>query len=370
MKKRIFESYRNVCYRSWIVLLTLLICFQFESFAQDTENKAVSEQNATSQNNVDAVENSTSETQTEEETVQDPSAETDSEKEKPAETSAADSLLASQKGNAQLDSETSKALSNVLKSNYMPIDILVDGKYVSTGTDSFVFQNTIYVPLRSIAALVPGSSLTWNPEFLRADLQFPWNNTVKKLSFYSNSKTYLTDDKLSELPMTTLNKKGNMMISLSSLAQLLGFKTHFDTIYQTVSLSDFSFVINPKALENRFYNSEEVKIFSRLIYRESGSVGYTAMHAVASVVVNQIRHPYYANTVSGAIFAKAPSGIPHFTPAHKANFANVIPSYESVLAAKRTLRGENSVGPCLFFNTRPFKNRTIYTKIRGIYFCY
>ncbi len=264
-----------------------------------------------------------------------------------------------------------KALYDALFSTaYMPIDIMAGDHYLISDTDAFELMGAIYVPLRAMLRLVPGASLTWDANALRADAVFILQGTERKLSFYANSKLYKNNGKLLEMPLPTLQRSNAMMIPLSFLTELLNITAEYDPIYHVVALGSTEWVFDPNALAARFYSLAEAKDFARLIYKEAGGASYAAMHGVASVVLNHLRHPAYPFTLSGVIYAVAPSGVPHYTPAYKADFSSVIPNYSSVLASKWVLRGENSIGSCIFFNTRPFKNRTIYTKINGIYFCY
>lgn len=273
-------------------------------------------------------------------------------------------------GNPLPDQATQDNLQAVLSSPYMPIDILVGDQYLLTTTDAFSFYGIIYVPLRSIFNLIPNTTIDWQQESLQANVTLPLDNTTLHLSFFANSTVYLNDGIISQLPAASLQKDGSMIIPLSFVVDLLGMSMQYDNLYHEVRLNTDKIQINPLALGNRFYTPAEVRDFSRLIYKEAGSTSYSAIHGVASVVLNHIRHPYYPNTLSGVIYALAPSGAPHYTPAHKSGFTSVIPNYNSILAAKRVLRGENSIGPAIYFNTRPFKNKTIFAVIDGIYFCY
>lgn len=274
------------------------------------------------------------------------------------------------KGNPVLDDNTNAELQKIRKSNFMPVDILIGSQFVKTDIDPFVFQSVTYVPLRSIVQIIKGASIEWSQEHLRADVTLPLTKGEKKLSFYLNSKDYLVNGKKAAMPYTTIQVNGKFMIALPVLANLMEVTESYDLKYYFIHLTLPETLINPNALDNRFYTANEVHHLSRLIYREAGAAGYSAMHGVASVVLNHYRHPYYPNTISGVIFAKAPSGAPHYVPAHKSNFQSVVPNFSSVLAAKKVLRGENSIGNSIYFNTRPFRNKKIHSVINGIYFCY
>lgn len=274
------------------------------------------------------------------------------------------------KGNAVLDPETQAALQKTLRSNYMPIDIVVNNQFLLTNVDPFVFKANTYVPIRSMVNLIEGATIYWNGEYKRVDITLPLKNGQKTLSFFTNSNDYIVNGVKKKMQLPTIQVNGAMMISLNSIASLMELTVNSDLIYFFATIQVPNATINQNALTSRYYTPSEVIQFSRLIYKEAGAAGYDAMHGVASVVLNHVRHPYYPNTVNNVIFARAPSGAPHYVPAHKPNFSSVIPNYSSVLAAKRVLRGENSVANCIYFNTRPFKNKKIYKVVSGIYFCY
>ncbi|RRD94097.1 hypothetical protein EII17_09890 [Clostridiales bacterium COT073_COT-073] len=353
-----------------ILLFLVMLLFQIKIWAQSPNDSTASEIKAESVNPAQAEIQSATENSEAEASAQ-PETQVENEQDQKMDNSGETKDMTWElKGSTEPDKATKDILDTILAAPYMPIDILVGDQYLLTSTDAFSFYGIIYTPLRPIIDLVQGSTLSWDQEDLRADITLPLNGGVKSLSFFANSTFYLNDGVLTSLPSATLQKDGKMMIPLNFMTDLLGITMEYDSVYHFVNLNLENVSINPAVLEHRFYGPEELKAFSRLIYKEAGGTTYKAMHAVASVVLNHVRHPLYSNTLSGVIFATAPSGAPHYTPAHKPEFASVIPNYTSVLAAKWVLRGENSIGQAIYFNTRPFKNKTILTKINGIYFCY
>ncbi|AVM68020.1 hypothetical protein C3V36_01310 [Lachnospiraceae bacterium oral taxon 500] len=357
--KKEFKNQKTPFFR-WAVFIFGLFLFSFAVQAQAPAQTTESPAPAT------VTESSAENSETSQPGVSENSAASAEEKENTAETPA----QPEPKGSPELPAELQSVLNNFLASPYMPVDILVGDWYLRNETDAFEFGGTIYVPLRSILRLIPNSVLTWNQEALRADTVFTINGVERKLSFFANSKLYLDNDVLGEMPAFSLQQNRTMMVPLSFIASLLDITTTYDSLYHTVSLNCSVWAFDPAASAPRFYSHLELKDLARLIYKEAGGTSYAALHGVASVILNHIRHPYYPNTLWEVIYAVSPSGTPHYTPAHKTGFSSVIPDYASILAAKRVLRGENSIGSCIFFNTRPFKNKTIYTKINGIYFCY
>lgn len=360
---KIKKQSRKLLFLHWSVFIFWLFIFSFVSQAQaPAENTPAETSLPEASQEANPKNSETAQPEAPENNVSPANGETESAAENPTQPELKDS--------AELPSDLQSALNSFLSSPYMPVDILVGDWYLTNELDAFEFNGTIYAPLRSLICLIPNSRLTWNQENLRADAVFTINGVERKLSFLANSPLYLDNDAPAEMPAPAIRQNSTMMVPLSFVAGLLDITTTYDALFHTVSLDSSVWAFDPAASAPRFYNHLELKDFARLIYKEAGGASYSAIHAVASVILNHIRHPQYPNTLWGVIYAVAPSGTPHYTPAHKAGFSSVTPNYASVLAAKRVLRGENSIADCIFFNTRPFKTRTIYTKIDGIYFCY
>lgn len=95
--------------------------------------------------------------------------------------------------------------------------------------------------------------------------------------------------------------------------------------------------------------ASDVELFAALIECESGSTDYEAMLAVASVVVNRMKHPSYPDTLRGVIYQAG-----QFTPAHNGKLDHVIErgvKSSCIAVANDALAGKNNVGECLNFRS-------------------
>lgn len=267
-------------------------------------------------------------------------------------------------GDRELPEGYQQFVNYALDKSNMPIDILINSKYLKSDSDALVINNTTYVPIRALFEAFGYKDITFDNDTYKASAK----STLGEFQFLLNTTEVYVNGHSTQMEKPSLVINGRTMVPLRFISEYFGFNVAWDPKYYTVNLISDTFQVNAKALNGRFYSFDEFTTFAKLIMKEAGSVSYETKHAVASVVMNQVRHPGLANTINGVIFAVSRS--PHFPPAHKAGFLDTVPNKECIMAAKMTLRGENSAGPCIFFNTRPFKGKTVYKVSDGVYFCY
>lgn len=93
--------------------------------------------------------------------------------------------------------------------------------------------------------------------------------------------------------------------------------------------------------------ASDLELFAALIECEAGSTNYEGMLAVASVVVNRMKHRDYPDTLRGVIFQSG-----QFPPAHNGKVDKVLKRGvrpKCMQAAQDALNGKNNVGDCLSF---------------------
>lgn len=267
-------------------------------------------------------------------------------------------------GTTEVSSEIQKSINKALSSSAMPIDIVINGQYLNTDVDALSINSRTYVPLRAVIGAFNFTDVNWNEDAYKAIVQVG----DKEIQFLINTNKLIVNDEPMVMDTPSLIINGRTMVPLRFICELLGFEVEWDSVYYTVTLKQDNFELNEDFLTPRFYSVEEMETFAKLVMKEAGSVSYETKHGVASVVMNQVKATYLENTIEGVIYDK--SRLPHFPPAYAPGFHETVPNTESVLAVKKALRGENSVGSCIFFNTSPFKGRTIYKEVDGVYFCY
>lgn len=267
-------------------------------------------------------------------------------------------------GQKELPEGYQRYIDLALDKKNMPIDLLINGSYLKSDTDALLINNTTYVPLRAIFVALGYKDIKFDGATYKATAF----GTLGDFEFLLNSNDVYINGDLVQMDQPSLMVNGRTMVPVRFVSQYFKFNIVWDPFYCTVNLVNTTFPVNTASLNGRFYSYDEFTTFAKLIMKEAGGTSYETKHAVASVVMNQVRHPGLANTINGVIYAVSKSA--HFPPAHKAGFLDTVPNRECIMAAKMTLRGENSVGPCIYFNTRPFKGKTVYKVSDGVYFCY
>jgi len=267
-------------------------------------------------------------------------------------------------GERQVPEGFQRLIDIALDTTNMPIDVLVNGKYLKSTKDALMINNTTYVPIRAIFEVLGYKDIAFDNETYKVTTK----STLGEFQFLLNTTEVYVNGVSTHMEQPSLMINGTTMIPLRFISEFFKFQITWDSKYYTVSLTNTAFPVNQAALNGRFYTFDELTTFSKLIMKEAGGTSYATKHAVASVVMNQVRHPGLPNTVNGVIYYVSRSA--HFPPAHKAGFLDTVPNKECIMAAKMTLRGENSAGTCIYFNTRPFKGKTVFKVSDGVYFCY
>ncbi len=99
--------------------------------------------------------------------------------------------------------------------------------------------------------------------------------------------------------------------------------------------------------EDYVVTASDLELFAALIECEAGSSNYEGMLAVASVVVNRMKHKSYPDTLRGVILQSG-----QFPPAHNGKVDKILKrgvKSSCLKAAQDALNGKNNVGNCLSF---------------------
>lgn len=268
------------------------------------------------------------------------------------------------RGSKEMSKELVAMINDSLQGNPMPIDIVINDRYLRSDVDALIIDNRTYVPFRAVVEAFNFTDVSWDGDLYKTSF-LAGDQSIELLI---NTPSIVINGEEFQMDTPTIILEGRTMVPIRFISEVLGFQVEWDNIYYTVSLNHDTYEVNEDQLDGRFYSVEELKTFSKLVYKEAGSVSYETKHGVASVVMNQVRNAYLENTIHGVIYDE--SRLKHFPPAHAADFEETVPNRDSVLAVKKALRGENSAGACLYFNTSPFKGKTIFKVVDGVYFCY
>lgn len=108
------------------------------------------------------------------------------------------------------------------------------------------------------------------------------------------------------------------------------------------------------------YTASELDLLARLVRAEAENQPYKAKVAVAAVVVNRVKSPEFANTISGVIYEKI-SGYYQFTPVEN-GWINRPATQECIQAAKDALYGADPSNGALFYFDDSATNKWLWSK--------
>lgn len=210
----------------------------------------------------------------------------------------------------------------------------------------------------------------------RMGLDYTWHDSANLLvivvdgnyiSYKLDTDLVNTNNKYENMRFNTIAVKNRLYVPLDSLAEKLGFTYTWDEDWLTVNLVSDQLTFTESEVKVFNYTEEDVLWLARIVNVEARSASLTKKIAVANVVLNRVNSDRFPNTIKEVIFQKG-----QFPPAYYSYFATSEPAESSFIAARRAMMGIIIAENCLFFNNRPFKNKTadFYKIIEGDYFYY
>ncbi len=244
-----------------------------------------------------------------------------------------------------------------------PITLTVNDTVIQMDTEPFLYRGSTFVPIRFVSEAIGADDINWDPSTQTATIR--QSETVIRLKKgekggYVNGAyvpvengIQLVDDRL--------------FVPVRFVSEAL--RCQVDWIYDTytVNVKKEGITVPEKLIGSRSYTDDEIYWLSRIIHAESRGEPMAGKIAVGNVVLNRVRSREYPNTIYGVIFDRK-NGV-QFSPVLDGSIYQK-PYGDSIVAAKRALRGENQVAGCLFFlnpktaqNHWIINNRTFYKTI-------
>ena len=223
--------------------------------------------------------------------------------------------------------------------------ISVDNQPVSGELSEVLYQDgTYYVALKAMSlALDPTAAVNGsNGHVTVATQHLTLNATVGKRYLEANGR-YLY------VPGGVKNINGVTLVPLRTLVEA------FDgTLVWHPETGKIDVFTGSGGIESgeAFYDAEDLFWLSRIIYAESGNQPLEGKIAVGNVVMNRVKSNLFPNTIQGVIF-DCRGGNYQFAPASK--LEKRTPNAESVIAAKLTMEGAETVDGAMFFSTKNLK---------------
>ena len=242
---------------------------------------------------------------------------------------------------AATDSPLLAAEETVETTSAEPSFVTIDSVPIHTDMHERMYGGISYVSLRALStAMEPAAVISAS------------GNTVtvktEKLTLKATSgKQYIeANGRYLYVSGGVKNDGGIMLVPTRTIVQAFGGSMIWNSASGTVSITRGTGGITSG---DAYYNAEDLKWLSLIIYSESGNQPLSGKIAVGNVIMNRVASSQFPGTVKGVILDRR-GGVYQFTSAAK--LLKRVPNEESIIAAKLTLEGTKTVQGALYFSTR------------------
>lgn len=234
----------------------------------------------------------------------------------------------------------------------IPIDISVNGSFIKTDAPAFIDYDTTFVPIRFVSDALGAHSVTWDQS--RATATIKQGSTTIQIT--ENKKEAYVNGRKVILNKSARIHSGRLYVPVRFVAESFGAKVGWDNTYYIVQINKSGVSVNSSLIDWR-YTKDEIFWLGRIIEAESSGEPASGKVAVGNVILNRVKSNEFPNTIYTVIFDRT-HGV-QFEPIMNGSIYNT-PSAESMISAKRALRGENIAGNSLYFlNPRTAANSWI-----------
>ncbi len=244
-----------------------------------------------------------------------------------------------------------------------PICVTINGHYIQMDSEPFLYNGTTYVPIRFISEGLGADSVKWdaarNTAVIRQDgktIELPAN----KNAGYINGKYVKINNGVKLVNDRTY-------VPVRFVSEHLGSQVGWNEQTYTVAISKNGITVPSHLKGYRGYTDDEIYWLSKIIHAESRGEPMRGKIGVGNVILNRVKSSSFPNTIYTVIFDRE-HGV-QFSPVLDGSIYQT-PLGDSVIAAKRALRGERPVGASLYFmnpktaaNSWIAQNRPYYTTI-------
>lgn len=243
------------------------------------------------------------------------------------------------------------------------ITIKINGSPIFVDTNPYIKQSRTFVPVRFVAESF-NMTVGWIQEEKKAILK----DDSHTIEMWIDSNKLIVNNEEIVMDVNVEGFNGRTMVPIRYLAEIKDFEVRWNDYTYTVELNKEGASIPASNISNRPYSDDDIIWLARIVHVEGRNLSIDGKVAIANVVLNRTRNPAFPNTIYSVIFDN--EYVKQFPPAHKPGFKELKPDEACVVAAKMALEGINNIDKCLYFNHRPFSNKSddLYRIIDGEYF--
>jgi len=244
-----------------------------------------------------------------------------------------------------------------------PIDIMVNGHYIKTDASPFIISGSTYVPIRFVSEALGADEISWDSKNNTAVIK---SNNIEIVLPIGENYGYI-NGKYVKIGNGIKLVDDRTFVPVRFISESLGAKVAWDGNYFTVGIDKDGIDVPPSLIHDRGFTNDDIFWLGRIIESEAMGEPLEGKIAVGNVVLNRVKSADYPNTIYGVIFDDN-NGV-QFQPVSNGTIYNN-PSYESIIAAKYSLQGEDIVGDSLYFlniatatSSWIYDNRTYYKTV-------
>ncbi|MBO5930412.1 MAG: cell wall hydrolase [Clostridia bacterium] len=244
-----------------------------------------------------------------------------------------------------------------------PVCLTVNGSYIKSDTPGYLQNGFAMLPARALSDALCAQSIQWDAKTSSATITKDGTTIVLR----KNQKTATVNGRPVTLDTAAVIKADRFYVPVRFAAETFQTTVSWDPDAYMVNISAPNVTVPHTMVGDRGYTDDDLYWLSRIVNAESQGESMIGKIAVANVVLNRVRSNLYANNIYEVIFDRN-YGV-QFTPIINGTIYHK-PLGDSIVAAKRALRGENHAGESLYFLNPTIaesfwivNNRTFFTSI-------
>lgn len=244
-----------------------------------------------------------------------------------------------------------------------PVCLTVNNHYIQSDSPGYLENGYTMLPIRAVSEALRADKIDWNEKTSTAAITRNTTTIVLK----KNSKTAVVNGKNVTMDAAAVIKADRFYVPVRFVAENLNTEVSWDASTYTVHITAPGVTVPSSLIGDRGYSDKDLYWLSRIVNAESQGESMIGKIAVANVVLNRVNSSLYPDTIYDVVF-DTKYGV-QFSPILNGTIYNT-PLGDSIIAAKRALRGENHAGESLYFlNPRIatsfwiVNNRTFYKSI-------
>lgn len=224
----------------------------------------------------------------------------------------------------------------------VPIDIAVNGRYIKSDVRPFLISGTTYVPIRFVSEALRADEIVWDGQNDTAVVRKGDTEIIMPVG-----KNYaLINGQSIQIPNGVRLVGDRTFVPVRFVSECFGAGVSWDGEHLNVLIEKPDISVNPGSVYDRGYSNENIYWLGRIIDAEAEGEPMNGKIGVGDVVLNRVKSDLYPDTVYEVIF-DTKFGV-QFEPVINGRIYQT-PSFDSLVAAKYCLQGENIVGESLFF---------------------